>query len=78
MKQNRAYLFAGILFMIEGSALFRTYSSPAIPRRALNLPNASLGKIMASAIDCYFRISKPDKAVSFCKQYRGEATEQLV
>ena len=40
-------------------------------------PNDNQG-IRALAIDCYFRLGKPEKVVSLCKRYRGDTMEQVL
>lgn len=40
-------------------------------------PNDNQG-IRALAIDCYFRLGKPEKVVSLCKRYRRDTMEQVL
>ena len=40
-------------------------------------PNDNKG-IRALAIDCYFRLGKPEKVVSLCRRYRSDTMEQVL
>lgn len=76
--ENRQFLRVYHAWGLELLDARNTAGALEVFREMLSMnPNDNQG-IRALAIDCYFRLGKPEKVVSLCKRYRGDTMEQVV
>jgi tetratricopeptide (TPR) repeat protein len=70
----RAYHSWGLVLLNEG----QTEQALAIFEQILSFnPNDNQG-IRALAIDCFFRLGKPEKVLALCNRYRNDAMEEVL